>query len=157
MKNQQLFNETVDILVNAYQKNTLRHGDCSACAVGNIIAAKSGITSNTSKSWRDCFGAEEYHTPYAWADVFSTDAIKTQRFDIIEYEGVAKKQIDVTGYSVYELASIELAFESADKGISTDDHMFNGLMSVVDALMIIHEASKEESEEAKSLFVKVSC
>jgi len=33
------FNDTVDILVKAYLNDTLEHGVCSACAVGNICLA----------------------------------------------------------------------------------------------------------------------
>ena len=36
------FSNTVDILVKAYLNDTLRHCNCYACAVGNIISSAMG-------------------------------------------------------------------------------------------------------------------
>jgi len=44
MKNKKLFDKTISILVNAYLKGTLIHGDSCACAVGNLIAGHNNYT-----------------------------------------------------------------------------------------------------------------
>lgn len=44
MKNQQLFDKTVSVLVNAYFNGYLNPVDCAACAVGNLVAG--GLNSN---------------------------------------------------------------------------------------------------------------
>lgn len=46
MKRPELYQKTVDILVKAYFDDTLQHGNCYACAVGNIIAGNCGDDSN---------------------------------------------------------------------------------------------------------------
>jgi len=137
MKNQELFDRTVGILVKAYFDNTLQH-DCRACAVGNLICSANSI--NPLSDW-----------DYRWNEVFVTTVLSGQGIHMQCYNGEAKRQIDSTGYSVLELASIELAFETGDKRRT---NMFNGLMSVVDCLMQIHEATTEEITQAKSLFKK---
>lgn len=131
MKNQEQFNRTISTCVKAYQNDTLRHWNCAACAVGNLIAASIGS-----------------FTPM-WQYVFISGT-----FNLNAYTGEAKRQIDSTGYTVQELAKIEHAFETASFGQSTEDWIFNGLMAVVDVLMEIHEASQEEVQEAKLLFSK---
>jgi hypothetical protein len=37
------FNHTVNVLVKAYLNDTLRHNNCYACAVGNMIASANGF------------------------------------------------------------------------------------------------------------------
>lgn len=70
--------------------------------------------------------------------VFITNFPSPQILSPRNYSGSAKKQIDATGYSWQELARVEYAFESAKKGESADDWMFNGLMAVLDVLADIH-------------------
>jgi hypothetical protein len=41
-----LYHKTIGILVDAYFDDTLQHGNCSACAVGNLVAAAKGCTPN---------------------------------------------------------------------------------------------------------------
>src|SRR5258708_7878557 len=71
------------------------------------------------------------------------------------YSRDGHKQIKATGYSINEIIKIECAFEGSKKTPdgSFDYDGFNGLMSVVDTLMETHEATKEEAQQAKELFV----
>lgn len=147
MKNEQLYNKTIGILIKAYQEDTLRHGDCKACAVGNICE---------SGSWSDVFVTTSTNK-----DISSTstghrikgDMIQRIRPSFYNIDTYVKQVIDTTGYTWQELADIEFAFETADKGQSDDDWMFNGLMDVVDVLNRIHEV--ENKELSKELFIKV--
>lgn len=116
----ELYQRTVDILVKAYFEDTLRHGDCSACAVGNLVNY-----GKPKETWE-------------WASVFYTGGMGQELFPC-NYIGKAKDEIDSTGYTWQELAKIEYAFETAPKGISNDEWMFNGLMAVIDVLDQIHE------------------
>ena len=139
MIKEQLYNKTVDILVQAYFNDTLIHGNCASCAVGNIVAHNMGYTYTSDKKFWECSIPN-------WYDVFRAYQ---------KYEGKAKKQIDSTGYTWQELAKVEKAFESAGKGNSGDDYMFNGLMAVIDVLDIIHENTDEKATtETKKRFVK---
>jgi hypothetical protein len=134
----ELFNETVTILVKAYMNDTLEHADCEACAVGNIIAAR-------------CPDIYE-KDPGAWFDPMHGQ------------KQLAKLQIASTGYSYEDVMKIEHAFENCEKPEHMKDTiwgnwkdpewMFNGLMAVVDVLCEIHGMNETEKTEAKSLFVK---
>lgn len=146
MKNQELFNRTIGILVKAYQNETLRHTDACACAVGNIIVHNEGIKYQLNNRGNiDIPGLENYCKATDWMDYCKYD---------IE-NGNVKKQIENTGYSVAEILDIECAFEhniSYEDKLKDDDG-YIGLMSVVDTLMIIHEANETEVKQAKDLFV----
>jgi hypothetical protein len=154
MKQPDLYKKTVDILVDAYFKNTLEHSICTACAVGNIIAANKGYElentgevdldgrTMTTFDWITPFGRVESMAPQ-WKYVFMTDGI-AQRIDPLGYNGEAKAEIDSTGYSWANLAKIEYAFETAPKGKTKEDWMFNGLMAVIDVLDKIHENNDTE-------------
>ena len=106
MKNKDLFNRTISILVKAYQKDTLKHGDCEACAVGNLVAD----ALNTRPSFeRNMF----LHNEAAmWQKVFCSEEPMKQYIRPSMYSGETKRQIDATGYHWVDLAKIEYAFES---------------------------------------------
>lgn len=138
MKNEPLWNKTVDILVKAYLGDTLRHSLCQACAVGNIIAANNEMQKCGKWPCGD----------YAWSAVTS---------GMISEDGGYERglmHIKNTGYSVQNIVDIEYAFEHTTFSLSKDQFMFNGLMSVIDTLMQIHEANDTEADEAKGLFRK---
>jgi len=150
VKNKPLFDKTLNILVKAYLNNTLQHGHCRVCAVGNLIAANCGYKfTNASVAVLDWENGIS-----RWGNVFYTYDGK-QLQDLSKYRGEAKKQIDSTGYSVKELSRIEFAFETAPKGNSDEEWMYTGLMAVLSVLQEIHEVSKEEAAKAKALFVKL--
>jgi len=127
MKNEKLYHETVDILANAYMNNTLVHGTCAACAVGNIIAARQGMqvikNSETTFMWAKAT-IEEGITLGSpkWQSVFVTKTKETSgrgrilraHLDLNNYYGMAKKQIDATGYEPIQLAYMEKRFEQAN-------------------------------------------
>lgn len=151
------FQETMSILVDAYLNGTLMHGNCAACVVGNIIAAKLGCKITTFKN---TFGEDFYlwrrggqrFTPL-WGLVFITGSdgpVQNPK----AYMGNCKLQIDASGYSWEDLARIEIAFERTAYCIDPDQAMFDGLMSVCDVLAEIHGIDLTEKEQAKLLFVK---
>lgn len=137
-KNIELYNKTVDILYQAYFDDMLVHGNCQACAVGNMVAA------NTFKKvTKVSYGYKGVGWDYGctvWQLVFMTDPDTLHQVrEPAFYVGEAKEQIDATGYHWKDLAKIEYAFETADKGQSEEDYMFNGLVAVLDVLKQIHE------------------
>lgn len=135
MNNLEKFQDTVSILVKAYMNDTLYHQYCTACAVGNIVKAKTS----------DAYGM--------WGDVFHTTK-GVQFYWPENYLGDARQEIDSTGYSVKELMRVEYAFETARRGKNSQEWMFNGLMAVVDTLAEIHGIDLTVKESAKLLFVK---
>ncbi len=141
MKNKELFDRTVSILVKAYLHETLQHADACACAVGNLVMACGEYEKGFNDDWFRCT-----HRGGIFGD---------------NYYGEAKRQIDCTGYSPQEIASIEHVFENnhhviVGDNIVEDEDGYLGLMAVVDCLMEIHECKDEKvKEETKAMFVKV--
>jgi hypothetical protein len=139
MKNAELYHKTVNILVEAYFNDTLAHSDCSACAVGNIVAYNKGLKLKRIKF------LDRSHVIVVNADY----GANTKWFEIVDFGGgidekalkdkETLEQISCTGYSPKEIVEIEHAFENCDKGNSEDEFMFNGLCAVIDALDVIHD------------------
>jgi hypothetical protein len=141
--------------------------NCTACAVGNLVAANLGYKYVKTKTHttgqcelRHTWEHKENKAPGSifrftsrWSDVFGTP-YGVQYFHLNNYSGEAKREIDSTGYSVSDLAKIEFAFESAPKGCNQEEWMFNGLMAVVEVLGQIHEADQETIQASKDLFVR---
>lgn len=147
MKNKELFDSTVKILVNAYLNGTLVPGNCHACAVGNIIAARLDIKYNRHLKW--------IGRPVAWPQVFVTLGCQIAQVKRPwAFTGEAKEQIEATGYSWPELARLEYAFERARWGKTREERMFNGLMAVIEVLSQLHEMDESTQVAAKGLFVK---
>lgn len=149
--NRPSFDHTVSILVKAYLNDTLEHGKCEACAVGNIVHAAGFPRYNTG----EC-EAMKPDSCGNWKGVFvTTGGIQKMRHAVDkDWEQIGLRMIEATGYTVEELAWVEYAFETAPKGKSDDDWMLNGLMTVVDVLASIHNVDLSTKEQAKLLFVK---
>jgi hypothetical protein len=153
------FDHSVKVLLKAYLNDTLAHGNCYACAVGNLVLDACGYEYVKARDvqtmhakmllsdtllWRDNL--------VQWHDVFMT-CNKNQHINPNGYAGNAKNQIDSTGYNWKELSRIEFAFETANQGNSEDDYMFNGLMAVIDVLAEIHNIDLVTVKETKEMFV----
>jgi hypothetical protein len=151
------FNQTVNVLVQAYLNDTLIHGYCAACAVGNIVASSMGI---------EVLKEDDFSVPYwsksnpEWPTVFlctGEDPAKKD-FQVITPDGYknpkVKIEIDSTGYTWQELAKIEFAFESVPYSRNRENRMYEGLMKVVDVLAEIHGIDLSVKENAKLLFVR---
>lgn len=153
------FEHTVNILVQAYLRDELAHKICSACAVGNIVAAALGTR------------PKKIDNPTVFDNNQFENGEFTEWFNAMHgsfYRNT--KQIEATGYSITELKRIEMAFEHAPgqpsnpdpnnddnifPGLTTDPTwMFNGLMAVVDVLAEIHGVDFTLKESAKLQFVK---
>lgn len=163
MKNEQLYNKTVDILVQAYFSHTLEHGNCFACAVGNIVAGNCGIKYET---------IIHHNLP---ALVWAGHKLSNSNIDGIEITptyyvlrntqltGAPSKTLSMqksTGYTWDELSRIEKSFEDVNLSIEAasndDDRMFNGLMAVIDVLDKIHENTDTTvTTQTKKKFNKV--
>ncbi|GEO03833.1 hypothetical protein AAE02nite_14970 [Adhaeribacter aerolatus] len=145
MKNKELYDKTIKILVNAYLNNSLVQGNCHACAVGNLVAANLDIKFNQDLKW--------IGRTVAWSHVFVTLSYKIAQVKRPwAYTGQAQAQIDATGYTWPELARLEYAFERAPKGKTREERMFNGLMAVLDVLSQIHEMDEQTNLATKKLF-----
>src|SRR5688500_1047662 len=107
MKNKELYERTVSILVQAYFNDTLRHDDCTACAVGNIVLA-----SGVPKCNGEDVSENDYYNNGAWKMVFYTSGRDQYAYpETLKEYPIIKKIISITGYTWKQLAKIEFAFE----------------------------------------------
>ncbi len=140
MQRPELYQKTVDILVQAYFNDTLEHGNPCGCAVGNIIAANLGkkITMVTPTHASKLGWDGDKNSSGLWYDCIRRPG------DLLSNE--SKIEIKSSGYSVPEIIKIESAFEGARPSFRNkdDDTMFNGLMAVIEALDRIHENTDTE-------------
>jgi hypothetical protein len=154
MKNESLFNRTIGILAKAYMNGTLRYVYCTACAVGNLVAAANDI--KLVKNEFDeiqCIGGDSG----SWICLIDFGrGVSTDNYSYFQDE---IEKCEKTGYSISELALIEERFYKARYAerpwncISNDPN-FNGLMGIVDLLSGIHCATEIECSEAKGVFVR---
>lgn len=138
MNRPELYQKTVDLLLDAYNSGKLEHGDCKACAVGNICGgndnwARLFMTSSGTqhvskldkiKVYKSGIGtieipneqAEEYSEKgFVYGDS-GYDGDDVDGFSVSPRNFVAKKMeavklIESTGYTMEELMKIEFAFE----------------------------------------------
>lgn len=148
------FENSVNVLVKAYFDGTLEHGNCHACAVGNLVTQACGFT--YKKAYGVGVGLMGCNILWSHRDsYYEPDDSKLSWYAVVKVgkkslEGL--RQVEAVGYSIDELKRIEEAFESVDW--LSNDRMFDGLMAVVDVLADIHGISLEAKEEAKAMFVK---
>lgn len=155
MKNKELFDRTIAILVKAYQQDTLMHTNCYACAVGNIVAGNMniGYEKCNNVQYRITWDTEGggYMPQNTWLKLFNSGP-HNQPTEL--QRKLATEQINSTGYTIEQLKKIEEVFENECQDDDDDFDGYKGLMAVVDILMKIHKAAAKEITEAKSLFIK---
>lgn len=145
MNRSELYYKTVDVLIDAYNNGELEHGNCDACAVGNICkeaSLKTGID-NREWIWVFCTGFDEEEGEY----IQNRLCTLPQAFQLIE----------ATGYTVEELAQIEWVFETAipvDKRyyysyIKIKQGQYMGLCAVLNKLKEIHSIDEPVNSQQK--------
>lgn len=158
------FENSVSVLVRAYMNGTLAHSACSACAVGNLVAAaigtepQRGSYGTLSKNGRTMERSEdEEQRAFVFADGRRPRwaGAVLGRVPIDRLAPPVQDEIEATGYRVLELHRIERAFESAPIGKDSDTWMFNGLLAVVDVLAEIHGVDLSTKESAVGQFKEV--
>lgn len=143
------FEKSVDVLVKAYLNDTLEHGNCYACAVGNLVVSAMNYHYTKRKFPHGCSGSE----------LTTREAIENDNeaggYWYSPHPGVmseAIREVRSTGYTNDDIIEIERAFEGVD---GRGDKMFNGLMAVVDILAEIHNVDLSVKEQAIGQFVTV--
>ena len=142
MNRPELFQKSVDTLLDAYNQQELRHHNCYACAVGNLL-------SDIAKEKGICISD--------WAEVFvfytnRKEQIKKSLEESVVRWGDDKRWqngmnlINSSGYTVEELMKIEYAFETAD---DEEEEQYKGLCAVLEALKEIHEKDDITVERKK--------
>jgi len=138
MNRPQLFERSVDVLVEAYFNDTLRHGDDCACAVGNLVAAELHGASTEADSILEW---PNHSDGKGWYDSMTDYKYEEREVEIAE-------PLD---YDNDEIVAIEDAFELAwfDEDLNENaDKRFEGLMNVLDVLFYIHDVEDQSVREA---------
>ena len=122
--------KAIDIFLDSLNNNTLISGNCSACAVGNLVADAFGIklitevNEDNTITVSECDSCDSYPEELngasvtVWGRFFLTnsDDYQSKNFDGVGLTTSAIKAMDVickkTGFTVEELAAIEYAFET---------------------------------------------
>ena len=151
MNRPELFEKSVNTLLDAYNNRTLEHGSCYACAVGNLCNHAAKELNFSNHIWNNVFMTHsDIHRQYFYVK----EELGFERQ--IEYEK-ALKLISKTGYTAEELAAIEYAFESSIANdyerYTTRDKVkgqYIGLCAVLEVLKEIHE-KEEITKEQKQL------
>ena len=145
MNRPELYQKTVDLLLDAYNNNDLEHGDCSACAVGNICKGNTG--------WTFYFYTPKNGKQTKAAAIFADDFRDKEDFE---------KIFPTIGYTLEELAKIENVFEKSIKkdrvrltGCDKKLGQMIGLKAVFKLLKKIHSAEPQIEEVSKIRLEKV--
>jgi len=118
MKNPELFERTVQILTDAYLNKTLVAGNCSACAVGNMIAAACEIPllklTNGAVYWDEDKSGGQESTDWYYGIVSSIKHGTPIGEILSSFTGSSGyRMIMSTGYTLQDIVDIETAFEAA--------------------------------------------
>lgn len=136
MNRPELYQKTVDLLLDAYNTDQLKHGDCTACAVGNICGGNDNwrflfVTPNNKQEKADRNKVRvknfdtneeklipndklvtflETNTGFVDSDCnVSWNVVSPLQYINWKEDGI--KAIESTGYTIEELARVEYAFE----------------------------------------------
>lgn len=115
MKTTKRFEEAVTKLYNAFHEGTLDYGNCSHCAVGNIVG---------SRNWSDVIGCG--NVPSMDFD----EILKRHKKYGTDFH-IGMGWIEKTGYSPKELFMVEGIFAESSLGVNRKDYQFKGLFEVV--------------------------
>lgn len=136
------YNWAVDTLLDAYNKGELFHGDCSACAVGNLCGGNG--------SWNlyiKTTASGEATSPEDWVL-----CLNAKRFN---------KPMPITPFTNEELESIEQAFEMAlhnsKEGykfwVKPENRKQGQYMGLVAVLKVLKEMLQAQPQELSTVFV----
>tara|TARA_R110001599_G_scaffold89580_4_gene237119 strand:+ start:928 stop:1395 length:468 start_codon:yes stop_codon:yes gene_type:complete len=142
----EIYQKSVDILLDSYNAGTLFHSNCSACAVGNLIAANNNIELVESTSRFGGQTATWSEGRPIWQLVFFT-TLEGQEVFMNCYKGSEKTEIDSTGIPLTELMAIEKAFESVSE--EENNGQYKGLCAVLDVMkdMVSEEVAHMDNVE----------
>jgi len=154
MNRPNIYKKSVEILHDAYIRDYIGYFSCACGAAGNLIRANMGYKyegDEKSHWWRDKNNSQVKNS---WINTYMFDGTEII-FDKSNYVGLAKVQIDSTGYSLEELATIDTVFDqSPDDYEEIEDSIFSGLNAVIDCLKTIHEVEEEVIARDKEKFKK---
>ena len=145
----------IDIFLDALNTGTLAKGSCTACAVGNLVAAGlDGTITITDDGRYVCDKSND-----VWSELFNTHGVQKFYGTYLQDVGVLAN-IEATEFTLKELMEIEYTFETNTEIRFTDYPKFsneeirkdqiNGLQAVVEVMLEFEESK----EDVKEIFTK---
>lgn len=145
--------KAIDIFLDSLNSNTLQHGTCTACAVGNLVAAGCGVQL-FNRSDFIIADNDVFITPYGsiditdWANLFITsDNGVQEKRELSRFTPSDQKRlqalIDTTGFTIDELAEIEYTFET----VARHTGVIFALEAVVKVMMSFDEVDQSTVKE----------
>lgn len=126
-----VYDNAVNVLLDAYNGGLLFHESCYACAVGNLVA-----------SAKD-FKISNKEMIFIWKDS-DNKRVTAEWYSLMKYKGYMNKEdialgmieINSTGMTLPELTIIEKSFESIEieGNYSTKQEQYLGLCAVLDVM-----------------------
>lgn len=149
MKNEQLYNETVDIILDAYNNGQLKYLDACGCFIGNIVAARMNYSGKYAAAWLICA------SPISLRRLPHSGIFMESKMSVDEFRQLGFKQIESTGYTAEEVDRMEGAFEAAKhvkrdedgNRIPYDNTGLAGMKAALKVLAEIHETKEDTSIE----------
>ena len=136
MNRRELYQETVDIILDAYNQKKLIHGNPCRCFIGNIISSRA-----------NCDFYSDNINPY-WIQALTFHRSKLLAHDahifIEEHVKEGMKQIEKSGYTIEEVDRLEHVFEEEYEKEAFDSQ-YLGMVAALNELAKIHEADPIES------------
>lgn len=161
MNRPELYQKTIDKLLDAYNNGTLEHGNCEMCAVGNICESGGWAALFCTQSSGYQIEAQKGKIVQNLRPIlYGQDIFIVESEQNVLKRARARNVIRKSGYSRKELMKIEFVFETSvsntkegyDKLVYLDSHkkmgQFIGLTAVLNVLREIHEVDKEESNNS---------
>ena len=149
MKNKEVFDRSVNSLVQSYLNDTLEAYECKSCAVGNIVA---GVLSLKLVRANATIKQENFIKDYPNNDA----GLWYKKRKVFTWWNVKKKaaqQISLTGYTEAEIFEIEKVF-MLEWSRSLYEKEFTALLAVYELLLKIHDVKEGEAEKGKVVFSK---
>lgn len=148
----------IDVLLDAINNRTLAKGTCTACAVGNLVAA--GIGGKVIRDDKNDFFCDKNNT--TWSILFSTSfGNQIFRPDVLNdetYGDLIKSTIKTTEFSIEELKKIEYTFETNTKiyysemGRFSDEEILQDQIRGLEAVVKVMMEFDNIKEDVKEVF-----
>lgn len=155
----------INVFLDAINEGTLAKGDCTKCAVGNLVRVGCNYD---PKFYNEAFLAKSLKYGYInWSMVFCTSSrYRKQSFKrktypkLLEEYPEVKKQFDSVDFTVEELAKIEKVFERntkihyIDYSNKTREEIRKDQIRGLEAVIQVMLGFEDSKEDVKEIFTK---
>jgi len=126
--------KAIDIFLDAINEGTLAKGNCSACAVGNLVAHGLGgkvsiVNTGVGRYAKFSHPSDICLDNSDWSTAFCTDGGYQVKLAHLFNEPLVRRNIEATDFTLEELMQIEFAFETNTE-IRLKEYFFHSLQDI---------------------------